>query len=620
MFVNLVAALFHQEELVLIKTDCLVQSLGCDRFSESGNLDRVVGVSVACYDFHNPPSLRCWPNVVRGRHDWALESNVSVLGGGITMSDLVSQHRSQGTRMREKSSPFATRSAVGGCVLVVDFGSQYTRLITRSVRELGVFTEVIPHSVSPSQLGTLNVKGIILSGGPDSVHDAESASLPKWIWEAGVPVLGICYGLQLLVHAQGGIVRKSSRREYGPTNVSLKTEDPLFDGIQPEFMAWMSHSDSVMSVPPNCDTLAYGKGNAVAAVKGVNWWGVQFHPEVTHTAVGRAMIANYVLKICGCQPTGEISGFVEETVRDIQQEVGDRRVLCALSGGVDSAVTAKLVELAIGDRLRCVFVDNGLLRTNEVEEVRESVQTWFDAPVGFVSAPMEFLDALAGISEPEQKRKIIGRKFVEVFDRFVEANGPFDYLAQGTLYPDVIESGAGSGKAATIKTHHNVGGLPSIMRLKLIEPLRLLFKDEVRKIGQELGMPDNLLKRQPFPGPGQAIRIVGEIKVHRLAQVRLADAIIRKEIEEAGLADEIWQYFAILLPTQSVGVIGDERAYGDVIVVRAVTSDDAMTADWARIPWDVLARISTRIMNEVPNVTRVCYDVTTKPPGTIEWE
>lgn len=509
-------------------------------------------------------------------------------------------------------------------IVVVDFGSQYSQLIARRVRECQVYSTLVPHDVTLEELERLQPKGLILSGGPASVYEPEAPRLREEIYRAGWPILGICYGMHLLSQQLGGHVAPAPRREYGPARLRLLTADsPLFAGLGPELDVWMSHGDRVEQLPPGFRVLACTDNAPVAAMgdpsRGL--YGLQFHPEVVHTPQGREILRNFAERVCGCQRSWTPASFIEETVPLLRQQIGKGKVICGLSGGVDSAVAATLVHRAVGEQLTAVFVNNGLLRKGEAEETLQAVQTNLGVKVEYVDATSRFLAALKGVTDPEEKRKRIGVTFVEVFEEAAGRLGKVDYLAQGTLYPDVIESATSASKAAArIKTHHNVGGLPEHMRLKLIEPLRYLFKDEVRQVGLALGLPEEIVWRQPFPGPGLAVRLIGEVTPERLETLRAADWIVRQEIAAAGLARQVWQYFAVLTPLRSVGVMGDHRTYADVVAVRAVVAEDAMTADWARLPYDVLARISHRIVNEVPGVNRVVYDVSSKPPATIEWE
>lgn len=506
-------------------------------------------------------------------------------------------------------------------VVVLDFGSQYSQLITRRIRENGVFSELFPHDVAWETVAPLNPKGVILSGGPASAYDPGAPALPEWVLASGLPVLGICYGFNLLVREFGGVVSPAARREYGDATIEIVQPGALFAGVGTNLQVWMSHGDQVEQAPPGFTILARSANAPVAAIGRDHILGIQFHPEVAHTPRGGEVIHNFLVDVCHCRTTWSAESFVDTAVKSIQDQVGTERVLLGLSGGVDSSVAAALIHRAIGDRLTPVFVDNGLLRQGEADLVREVFARSFGMDLVYVDASDRFLSRLAGVTDPETKRKIIGETFVRVFEAEAEKQGPFAFLAQGTLYPDVIESTTADTKAAArIKTHHNVGGLPEGMQFKLLEPLRFLFKDEVRAVGRELGLPSEIVDRQPFPGPGLAVRILGDINAPDLELLRRADAIVREEIEQAGLGLEIWQSFAVLLPVRSVGVMGDYRTYGRVCAIRAITSQDAMTADWARIPYDVLARMSTRIVNEVHGITRVVYDISSKPPATIEWE
>jgi GMP synthase (glutamine-hydrolysing) len=509
-------------------------------------------------------------------------------------------------------------------ILVLDFGSQYTQLIARRIRESNVYCEIHPFNCPLQKIEALKPEGIILSGGPASVYQENAPKVEKDLFQMPVPFLGICYGMGLINLASGGEVARADQREYGPADVIIDDDTDLFRGLsRPNLLrVWMSHGDRMTSIPKGWIVLAHSPNSPIAAFANPirHIFGVQFHPEVVHTVRGKEILENFVFRICGCKPTWTMEHFVEASVKTIRERVGAGRVICALSGGVDSSVAATLVHRAIGERLTCVFVNNGLLRLNEVEHVCALFSERFGASFRYVDASINFLAALRNVEDPEQKRKLIGRIFIEVFEEEARKLGDISFLAQGTLYPDVIESISFVGPSATIKSHHNVGGLPEKMRLKLIEPLRELFKDEVRELGRELGLPNELIQRQPFPGPGLAIRVLGEVNEERLTLLRKADAIVLQEIRTAGLYDKVWQSFAVLLPIRTVGVMGDERSYENVIALRVVDSRDGMTADWVSLPAELLSRISNRVINEVRGVNRVVYDISSKPPATIEWE
>jgi GMP synthase (glutamine-hydrolysing) len=510
-------------------------------------------------------------------------------------------------------------------ILILDFGSQYTQLIARRVRELSVYCEILPCNAPAAEMRARAPHGVILSGGPASVYAEGAPPLPDAALELGVPVLGICYGMQLLAHRLGGRVERSDRREYGPARLRVERAGGLFDGFAPgtELDVWMSHGDRIEALPPGFETTGSSDNTTFAAAADTarRLYGVQFHPEVAHTPRGIDVLRNFVVGICGAPRDWTAASFVEHAVERLRADVGTHgRVLMALSGGVDSTVAAALLHRAIGPRLTCVFVDNGVLRKDERARVEALFAGRADFNLRVVDARERFLAALRGVEDPEVKRKAIGRVFIEVFEAEAAEIEGVEFLAQGTLYPDVIESVSFKGPSATIKSHHNVGGLPERMKLRLVEPLRELFKDEVRRVGAELQLPRELVWRQPFPGPGLAVRVVGAVTAERLALLREADAIVEQEVRAAGLYEQTWQAFAVLLPVRSVGVMGDERTYGQTICVRAVNSQDGMTADWARLPYEVLGVISARIMNEVHGINRVVYDVSSKPPATIEWE
>ena len=522
---------------------------------------------------------------------------------------------------RESGNPSSPAAKTRQCVIVLDFGSQYSPLIVRRIRECGVYAELMPYDADEAAIRALNPRALVLSGGPASAYTPGAPHPQPYVWQGGLPVLGICYGMQLMAQALGGSVEPAARREYG--HAMIHAEDPagIFADLAPDQDVWMSHGDHITALPPGFQALASSANSPIAAMGNAQGMiGIQFHPEVAHTPQGMAIMRNFLFEVCGLRGDWTPAAFIDEAVADIQAQVGDQRVILALSGGVDSTVAAALLHRAIGDRLINVFVDNGLLRLNEPDWVEESL-TRLGIPVRRVDARARFLDALAGVTDPEKKRRIIGETFIDVFEDEAQRHAPVDFLAQGTIYSDVIESRAPDSKAAArIKSHHNVGGLPETMRLTLVEPLRKLFKDEVRTVGEELGLPHELVWRHPFPGPGLAVRVLGTVTEEKLHIVRLADAILTEELRAASLYEKYWQVLAVLPDVQSVGVMGDERTYDHLVALRAIESQDAMTANWARIPHDVLARISSRIVNEVPHVNRVVYDITNKPPATIEWE
>jgi GMP synthase (glutamine-hydrolysing) len=543
---------------------------------------------------------------------------------------VIAQTSTQPTPQQESSINESEMESLNRQMLVIlDFGSQYSELIARRIRETQVYSEVLSYRTTIAQIKQLNPQGIILSGGPNSVYDANAPQCDPGIWDLGIPILGVCYGMQLMVQQLGGSVERAERGEYGKASLVIDDPTDLLTNVEDGTTMWMSHGDSVKQLPEGFEVLAHTENTPCAAIANheKQLYGVQFHPEVVHSIGGQALIRNFVYHICECEPTWTMAAFVEQATREIRAKVGDKRVLLALSGGVDSSTLAFLLHKAIGDRLTCMFIDQGFMRKNEPERLVKLFHEQFHIPVVHVKARDRFLVKIAGITDPEEKRKRIGHEFIRVFEEESKRLGPFDYLAQGTLYPDVIESAdtnvdpkTGERVAVKIKSHHNVGGLPKDLRFKLIEPLRKLFKDEVRKVGKSIGLPEEIINRHPFPGPGLAIRILGEVTEERLEILRDADHIVRQEINRQGVYSKFWQAFAVLLPIRSVGVMGDQRTYAYPIVLRFVSSEDGMTADWSRVPYDFLETISNRIVNEVPGVNRVVYDVTSKPPGTIEWE
>ncbi len=530
---------------------------------------------------------------------------------------------------QSNAAPAATGPLTQQMIVILDFGSQYSELIARRIRETQVYSEVISYRTPVEQLRSLNPKGIILSGGPSSVYDEGAPHCDAEIWNLGIPILGVCYGMQLMVQQLGGGVERAERGEYGKASLMIDDPTDLLTNVDDGTTMWMSHGDSVAAMPPGFERLAHTDNTPVAAIAHHErkLYGVQFHPEVVHSLGGLALIRNFVYHICDCEPTWTTEAFVEEAVREIRGKVGEKRVLLALSGGVDSSTLAFLLHRAIGDQLTCMFIDQGFMRKNEPERLLKLFHEQFHIPVQYVNARDRFLTSIDGIADPEEKRKRIGHEFIAVFESESRRLGPFDYLAQGTLYPDVIESAdtnmdpkTGERVAVKIKSHHNVGGLPKDLRFKLVEPLRKLFKDEVRKLGRSIGLPEEIVNRHPFPGPGLAIRILGEVSEEKLEILREADYIVRQEINRHDVYADFWQAFAVLLPIRSVGVMGDQRTYAYPIVLRFVSSEDGMTADWSRVSYDLLELISNRIVNEVRGVNRVVYDITSKPPGTIEWE
>jgi len=508
-------------------------------------------------------------------------------------------------------------------ILIIDFGSQYNQLIARRVREHRVYCQIEPPSISPDAIKALNPEGIILSGGPASIYEKNSPKADSAIFDLAIPVLGICYGMHFMMATLGGAVHSAGKREYGFAELEVKKQIGLFEGVSPKSTCWMSHGDSIGKLPAGFKIAASTANTKIAAAVHAKkkLYAVQYHPEVAHTQMGTKMLRNFLFGVCDCKPSWNMKSFAKDASAEIRQTVGNKKVILGLSGGVDSSVTAMLIHNSIGKKLTCIFVDNGLLRKNEAKKLKVTLKRHLDINIRFVNASAQFLKALAGVTDPEKKRKIIGRIFMQVFEAEARKIKGAEFLAQGTLYPDVIESvSAFGGPTSVIKSHHNVGGLPKKMKLKLIEPLKYLFKDEVRLLGKELKLPQELIWRQPFPGPGLAIRIIGEITPRRLTVLRNVDDLLLEEIKNAGYYKKLWQSFAVLLPIKSVGVMGDQRTYENIVALRAVTSKDAMTADWARLPHKLLGRISNRIINEVKGVNRVVYDISSKPPSTIEWE
>ncbi len=520
--------------------------------------------------------------------------------------------------MIESPSPFDK-------ILILDFGSQYTQLIARRVRECQIYSEIHPYFIRIDEIRSLSPKGIILSGGPASVYAKEAPRCDPRVFEMGIPILGICYGMQLIAQQLGGRVIPSEKREYGKAKLTLEHDGELFKGVGrkgSQIQVWMSHGDQVHTMPSGFQAIGRSRNTPFAAIEDSRRkiYGLQFHPEVQHTRKGTEMIRNFLFSICGCRRLWTMNSFLKQTILGLREKIGRGKVICALSGGVDSTVVALLLHRAIGDQLKCIFVNNGLLRKGEASQVVRLFRQHFQIPLIYVDAEVPFLNTLKGVVDPEEKRKRIGKKFISIFEREARKIGGVKFLAQGTLYPDVIESISSKGPSATIKSHHNVGGLPEKMKLKLVEPLRELFKDEVRKLGKILGLPEEVNRRQPFPGPGLAIRIIGEVTKERLEILKSADEIVLEEMKKWNWLDQVWQSFAILLPIKTVGVMGDERTYENVIALRVVRSQDGMTADWVRLPYQILEQLSSRIINEVKGVNRVVYDISSKPPSTIEWE
>ena len=508
-------------------------------------------------------------------------------------------------------------------ILIIDFGSQYNQLIARRVRELHVYCQIDPPDIDLDYIKNLKPKGIILSGGPSSIYEKNSPKCDETIFDLGIPVLGICYGMQFMINAMGGTVKRARKREYGFAELKVKKQTGLFKGVEEKTNTWMSHGDSTAKLPGGFRITASTENTRIAATvhPKKNLYGLQFHPEVQHTSRGKTMLRNFLFDVCGCKRTWTMKSFAQDSISQIRESVGNKKVILGLSGGVDSSVTALLIHKAVGENLTCIFVDNGLLRKDEAEKLKKTLKQHLEINIRFVSAKTKFIKALSKITDPEKKRKIIGKNFMDVFEAQARKIKDVEFLAQGTLYPDIIESqSAFGGPTSVIKSHHNVGGLPKNMKLKLVEPLKYLFKDEVRLLGKALGLDEDLIWRQPFPGPGLAIRIIGEINKSRLSLLREVDDILLDEIRNSGYYKKLWQSFAVLLPIKSVGVMGDKRTYENIVAIRAVTSKDAMTADWAKLPYKLLGKISNRIINEVAGVNRVVYDISSKPPSTIEWE
>ena len=508
-------------------------------------------------------------------------------------------------------------------ILIIDFGSQYNQLIARRVREFHVYCQIDPPDIDLDYIKNLKPKGIILSGGPSSIYEKNSPKCDETIFDLGIPVLGICYGMQFMINAMGGTVKRARKREYGFAELKVKKQTGLFKGVEEKTNTWMSHGDSTAKLPGGFRITASTENTRIAATvhPKKNLYGLQFHPEVQHTSRGKTMLRNFLFDVCGCKRTWTMKSFAQDSISQIRESVGNKKVILGLSGGVDSSVTALLIHKAVGKNLTCIFVDNGLLRKDEAEKLKKTLKQHLEINIRFVSAKTKFIKALSKITDPEKKRKIIGKNFMDVFEAQARKIKDVEFLAQGTLYPDIIESqSAFGGPTSVIKSHHNVGGLPKNMKLKLVEPLKYLFKDEVRLLGKALGLDEDLIWRQPFPGPGLAIRIIGEINKSRLSLLREVDDILLDEIRNSGYYKKLWQSFAVLLPIKSVGVMGDKRTYENIVAIRAVTSKDAMTADWAKLPYKLLGKISNRIINEVAGVNRVVYDISSKPPSTIEWE